>query len=421
MAIDFFKGLFPKADFLESVPDEDLQQQIEETRKQVACRDLAYQICVQRIARAIAKCEFLTYRKHEEQKGELYYRLNVSPNGNQNATDFWTGFINHLYTDQEALIVQSKDGQLFVADSWSVDDERVMTDWIFKDVTVGNFTFSKPFAMKDVLFFRLQNNNIKNLLDDTTDLYGKLISLSYKGYKKAQGRKFKLRINRQAQTAAREKEFKEKLKRSVSSFMKSDDAVFIENEGHELSEINASGSRASSASGATTRDITALMDDVLQMTCKAFLMPTNIVTGEVTDTSKAVDDFLTFCLDFVVELIEDEINRKIYTMRKYLDGNYVRINSSVIKHVDVFDLATSIDKLLSSGVMTINDIKRYMRAEPIQEDFADQHFMTKNYSPITELANALEDKGRKESETNENGNTDVSDESESSDGNGSNS
>lgn len=410
MGVNFFRRLFPKADFLEA---EDISKQIDETQTEIQIYELAYQICVQRIARAIAKCEFMTYSLHKEVKSDLYYQLNVSPNENQNATEFWTDFINHLYRDQEALVVKIKD-QIFVADGWSLDNDHVLKPWIFSNVQVKNFTFNRTFKADQVWFFRLESDRISKLLDQVTDLYGRLISLSYRGYKKAQGRKFKVKINRTAQSTQREKNFKEILEAKLKRFMDSDDGVWIETEGHELSEVNASGSRASSAAGATTRDLSALMDDVLQLTCKAFLMPTNIITGEVTDTSKAVDDFLTFCLDFVVELIEDEINRKEFGKDRYLNGSYVRINSSVIKHVDVFDLATSIDKLLSSGVMTINDIKRYMRAEQIPEEWADQHYMTKNYSPITELATALED-GMEDKD--EDSKADVSNEPEPENGN----
>lgn len=391
MGLNFFKNIFGKSKNVEFLEDpETVSNEIDELNQQISVRELAYSICVQRIARAVSKCSFETYRNHEEVKKKLFYRLNVAPNPNQNATEFWMAFIDKLYQEQEALIICDKE-QYYLADSYSLDDQNALTDWSFENVTVGNFTFYKKFRMSDVWFFRLNSQNVKKYLESITDLYGKLISLSYRGYKKAQGRKFKLKIDRVQQNQKRDDDYRESLKLSLKTFMDDDDGVFIEHEGHELQEVNASGSRASSANGSTTRDITALLDDVLVMTCKAFLIPTNIVTGEVTDTSKAVDDFLTFTLDALVELIEDEINRKYYKPEEYLRGTYLRINTSTIKHVDILDMATSIDKLLSSGVMTINDIKKVLREEPIQEEFANKHYMTKNYSPIDELANVLEE------------------------------
>jgi hypothetical protein len=54
-------------------------------------------------------------------------------------------------------------------------------------------------------------------------------------------------------------------------------------------------------------------------------------------------------------------------------------------------MASGIDKLLSSGVKTINDINRILGDEEIAEDWANRHFMTKNYSTIDELLKPVED------------------------------
>ena len=137
-------------------------------------------------------------------------------------------------------------------------------------------------------------------------------------------------------------------------------------------------------------------------------MPVNIANGEVTDTSKAVDDFLTFCLDAVVELIQDELNGKQFTKSQYLSGNYIKISTQTIKHIDVLDMAGNIDKLIASGAFCINDIMRLLHEEPIEEEWAWQHFMTKNYSPMHELLNALSEKGgQTTNEDEENGNPDA--------------
>ena len=56
-----------------------------------------------------------------------------------------------------------------------------------------------------------------------------------------------------------------------------------------------------------------------------------------------------------------------------------------MKHIDIFDIATPIDKLISSGAFTINDILRIIGAPEIEEEWANQHFMTKNYSKIQDI------------------------------------
>lgn len=66
---------------------------------------LAWNICVDYIASAVAKCEFRTFLEGKEVRGEEYYLWNVAPNANQTSTEFWREVIFRLYRDKEALIV----------------------------------------------------------------------------------------------------------------------------------------------------------------------------------------------------------------------------------------------------------------------------------------------------------------------------
>ena len=56
------------------------------------------------IANAIAKSEFVVQRKGERVKDELYWRLNIQPNDNETATDFWKTVVRRLLIRQEALV-----------------------------------------------------------------------------------------------------------------------------------------------------------------------------------------------------------------------------------------------------------------------------------------------------------------------------
>lgn len=64
-------------------------------------------------------------------------------------------------------------------------------------------------------------------------------------------------------------------------------------------------------------------------------------------------------------------------------------DTKAVKHIDLLDVATSIDKLISSGCFTINDIRRVCGEDEIDEPWANQFFMTKNYSAIEDIVNQL--------------------------------
>ena len=60
-------------------------------------RELAFNSCVNLIAKAIANCEFKTFERGQPVKKDYYYMLNVEPNLNENSTAFWQKVIYRLY------------------------------------------------------------------------------------------------------------------------------------------------------------------------------------------------------------------------------------------------------------------------------------------------------------------------------------
>ncbi|MBQ5389302.1 MAG: phage portal protein, partial [Clostridia bacterium] len=66
------------------------------------------------------------------------------------------------------------------------------------------------------------------------------------------------------------------------------------------------------------------------------------------------------------------------------------VDSSSIQHFDLFANAPNVEKLVGSGAFTINDILREANKEPINEPWADTHFMTLNISDMSQSTRQLE-------------------------------
>jgi len=143
-----------------------------------------------------------------------------------------------------------------------------------------------------------------------------------------------------------------------------------------------------------------MIDDVSDFTAKAFCIPPALLRGDVQGVSDALDQFLTFCIDPLTDMLSEEINRKRNGFTGFRQGNYLKIDTKAIKHVDLLSVSASIDKLIGSGVFCINDIRELVGEQPIEEDWAYQHFMTKNYSTVADLLAALGG-GEKDEESNE--------------------
>lgn len=353
---------------------------------EIYIRELAFHMITNKIGNALSKCELNIYNSKKRMNDDEWYRWNVQPNVNQNATEFWNKLVDVLFNYNEALIIQN-NGELYVADSYFLNEQSAFFEHYFENVTINDFTFSKRFYMSEVFYFKLNNKDLKVFLDGTLQLYGKLINASLSSYLVSNGNKGVLYID---QYNEQEDDFEETLNtilnENFKKFFESSNAIVPLYNGYKYEQLDSKGT-------SDTRDFKSLLDDVISITANAFNVPKSIATGEVQDTSKAIDEFLTFCLDPLIELLTDEITRKLFTKSQVLNGYYVKFNTKAVKHIDLLDVATAIDKLISSGCFTINDIRRVCGEDEIDEPWANQFFMTKNYSAIEDIVTQLKGGG----------------------------
>lgn len=347
-------------------------------------RELAFQSCVNLVGNALSKCEFKTYDGNVEKKGDEYYLWNVEPNQNQNSSAFLHKLVHRLFNDRTALVVQY-GGKLHVADSFT-RREYALYDDLFEQVTVGDFTFNQTFRQSDVLFFEVASEDMRRLTNGLYLSYGKLIAYGIQSYQKSRGTKGAMSVNVQMMG---NDEFKRRYEaiqnEGFKRFANADNAVLPLYEGMNFTEL-----AHKTYSQENTRDIRSMIDDVTDFTARAFGIPPALLDGSVQDVGAATDQFLTFCVDPLVDNIQEEIMRKRYGRQALARGDYIRIDTSSIRHIDLLSASANIDKLVSSGVVCINDIRALLGQPLILEPWAYSHFMTKNYATVAELLKALE-------------------------------
>lgn len=347
-------------------------------------RELAFQSCVNIVSKAVSKCEFKTYKAGKEKKDDEYYRWNYEPNQNQCSSVFLNKLIAKLYSNNEALIVQTLNGQRLVADSYQ-KNVYALLGYTFSSVTVDDYTFPGILQQKDVFFFQLNNKDVKKIVDGLQESYGKLAEYAQKAYQKSRGQKGVFAIGKRpgGKTEQDEKYF-DFLQQNLKKFFEADSAALPLNDGQSYTELQTKTYNADS-----TRDIRAQIDDIFVFYARAFGIPPVLVLGDVADTSKAIDALLTFCIDPLTDILSEEINRKVYG-KEVLIGDRLVIDTKTIKHIDLLSVAAAIDKLIGSGCFCINDIRKALGEEPINEPWAYQHFMTKNYQKATDAMNPVD-------------------------------
>lgn len=361
-------------------------QDVQNAAYEIYLRELAFWTCVNKIANAVSKCEFKTFYRGKEAKEKEYYLWNVEPNQNQNATAFLNKLIGKLYRENEALVVEINN-RLYVADAYS-KEKFALKDYRFDGIVIDDYQLSESKYMSDVLFFELNSKDIRKLINGMYESYAKLFSYAQKAYTKSRGHKGILNIEAVAQESENfKKTFDDLMTNHFKNFFDKDNAVLPLFDGYGYQDISQNAKTYSTES---TRDIKALADDIFEFTARGFSFPPSLAKGDVQDTSKAVDELLTFVIDPLCKMMQQEINRKRNGFTGFAAGNYIKIDTLAVKHIDIFDIATPVDKLISSGAFTINDIRKVIGEPMIEEEWADQHFITKNYSTIQDLLESME-------------------------------
>lgn len=381
MAFKFFRWLFGSRD----APEEVTAAEMFDLFSDLYIRELAFQSCVNLVANAVSKCEAKTYLAGKEQKSGEWYRWNYAPNKNQNSSAFWHKVIHAMYRDRAALVIES-GGDLLVADSWNREQFALRED-VFTGVTVGDMTFRKSFLASEVLFFESSAADMKVVVDGIYHSYSQLIAYGMKGYKKSRGEKGTLELDTNAAGDAKFVEEFQKIKNEgFKKFAEADNAVMPLYRGMKYTSL-----ASKTYNSDTTRDIRAMIDDITDFTARAFGIPAPLVNGSVQNVDSSTDQFLTFCIDPLVDNLQEEINRKRYGRNAVMGGSYMEFDTRRIKHIDLLEASGGIEKLVGSGVECINDIRALLGQPLINEPWAWEHFITKNYSTVAEALAAMEE------------------------------
>ncbi len=369
------------------VNDPITEDELERAALDYCIRDLCLWSSINMIANLISKCEFRTYAGGREVRDAEYYLWNVEPNPNQNSTQFIHKWITQLYLRNEALIVEV-NGALYVADSFQATP-YALYDYQFCGVTVDNLTFGKTFLMRDVLYFRLSEKNLRTVVDAVYESYSKLLKYGTTHYQLSRGKRGILKMpqipkgDKDAQAA-----FDDLQNNKFRRFFTANNAVLPLPVGYTYDDI---GSKTYSAE--TTRDIRAMIDDISDFTARGLGIPPALMRGTVEGTRDAMSTLLTVTIDPLTDMLAEEINRKRSGLAGFRKKTYLRIDTQTIQHIDLLAVATSIDKLIGSGAFCVNDIRRACGETEIDEPWAYKHVMTKNYAPSGELTGAMEEGG----------------------------
>ena len=349
-------------------------------------RRMALYIAISYISNALSKCEIKTYENGKAVKGELYYALNVCPNPNQNGATFMNQLVEELFYEGHALMVQPRRGQarFHIADAFN-RDKRPLHEDRFSDIQIGNDSISRTFKASDVCYFRLSEKHESRMLVAQlgADL-GAVLGQAMNSFSMASGERWLMETEgraggKRSDEVDQVKELSDRLK----PFIRNPNSVLPVYKGESFKRAERNAASASSS------DIIELRKDIFEATAAAFHIPTSMMYGNMTNMAEIMRQFLTFAVDPVARMLDDELTRKFCGLDGWRDGSRIHVDTSKVTHLDMFEVAEKADKLIASGAFCIDEVREPLGADPLDTDFSTAHWVTKNYAPIDEAYTQL--------------------------------
>lgn len=326
------------------------------------------------LASGLAMCRWRTIKDGEEEHGEEYFRLNNRPNKNQSKSEFCAKLAYKLAVENEAVIFSPNGLDLYVADSWNVEERGTQTN-LYKDVCVDNDSRMFSYTSSDVMHLRMNWVGLWPLLCTAADEYQSMMGVAMSGYTKQSGAKGVLNIaSMESGTPAQRAEQMERIKKQFKEFYSSSSGVVALHSGQTYSPIATSARNTSEVN-----DITNLTDEFAERIALALRVPAALMKGNVENTENARTDLVMYGVRPIAQMIEQEYNSKRLGRKSFLKGSRLFIDPLTIQLSDISNLPNFCERMTSCGQCSVDEL-REIRGEPLLgTPEAQKHYITKNY------------------------------------------
>lgn len=334
------------------------------------------------IAKAIAKSEVVLTRGDGRRKDGEYYRLNIRPNDNETGTDFWYRAAKELVQTGECVVVRMQNGKYYRANSWTVDN-YVLFPKTYSNITLTDgrdeIALRYPVSSDDIMHFkyssdklRIFTNNVLDTLNETLNAVRSLETVA-----RTPILKYKIDTNMQFRRRTVEgKEIRMTIDEVLEDFKQKIDSkkltIIPEQTGTSLEFLECK----SSVGAAELSNMAEMID---KQCAAAYDIPLGVFNGQITEQSDATNEFITYAVSPVAEVINDTLNAKLVGETDYIKGERAFVWLAHFKHVDVLDAAGSLDKLRAIG-FTLDEIFEMVGYPALGTEFSTARALTKNYA-----------------------------------------
>lgn len=355
---------------LESLFDLDLTY---DTTHRAYLKKMSLETCINFIGRTISQSDFRFMKNKKREFNDWHYLLNVRPNTDQSAADFWQNFIYKLIYDNEVLVVLTDTNDLLIADSFDRNEYAIYPD-VFSDVTVKDYTFKRTFRMDEVIHISYNNEKLTSFMsgtfEDYANLYSRMVEISLRNNQIRGTVSVESTQSLNEENRTKLQKFIDKL---FDAFRNNSVAIVPKLKGFEYNEV-AKGESNGSSIDELTKLKRALVDEVAEI----LGIPKALIHGDLSEYETAIKAYVKFPIGALVKKIEDELNAKLIPKEEFLKGSNIEVKGVTEK--DLIDNAEAVDKLVASGAFTRNEVRELFGAERSDNPELDEFVITKNYT-----------------------------------------
>ena len=250
------------------------------------------------------------------------------------------------------------------------------------------------FTANEIIHLKAGNEKIKLYLEKVLSLYDSIVDAMAAAKKISSTPKFSLDMGTNTMTVIRKKGTDGKdipltvdeYKVNIKELLESDAIEILTNtNGLKIEQMKID-------LAVTSEDIVKLAKEIFTECAFAFDIPKAVFLGEITEKADSTNEFITYAVNWIVEVLNDSLNAKLVGEADYLKGERIWIDMSRYKHVDIIESASNLDKLRCIG-FNLDEIREMVGWEALNTEFSQKRVITKNYTedPADDGKNEKED------------------------------
>lgn len=376
-----------------SLTDSDLDADTSEISKNLALKSAALAKVSNYVGRSISKTKFVLKGAKADQFNNWLYRLNVQPNPNQTASEFLSEIGKLMITEGKVLLVV-KNRYLYIAESYAVEEKSYKGNSYRVSSIQGN-PVDDVFKNDEVIFLKNENDSLDTFSEQLWTDYGELLGRLINRQKTANQIRFTLglpkdKIQEKAQDLAdggkSAKNGQQRFFERVVKRIKTESVVAIplNKDGSYNEYSNRYSSKASFVD-----DIKQVKNQYVDELCEILGIPAALIHGDTADNQKNNELMIEMVAEPLIQKLVDGLQVAIFKESDYADQH--RIKAVGLHKHNLFDVATSGDKLIAAGLAMADEIREEIGLGPLPNGLGQRLYITKNYLELREKGGTVDE------------------------------